>query len=419
VDPTGLSLSWESVTNAKSYSVYLGANRADLPLLGTVTEARLAVGAPLAQGRCYYWRVDTRTSSGVTIAGPLVRFTTAATPSGDPALLAWYGFDEATGETSQDLSGRGADAQLKQMIWEATGAPGLDGGSARSDGAGNVRFEVTAGARPLDQATLTGWFLIPQQEAPATLWALGSGAGSYVSLAPQPAGGGGPVIRIRAVSPSQPIETQARDPLPLDRWTHMAIVMDAEAEQVVVYEDGVVVLTARGLTRLASVLESATTVLLATSFTSNVCLRCSMDDVRLYGRALGADEIARTLLGHPDSPYEPEPRHWAQVHTSAPPVLRWEADGALAYNVYAGRDVNNLDLVGIDLMEPECRLAQKFADGQTLCWQVEAAVDGGFIRSPLWRFSVTSRSLEDNVENARPWWTDYTDSYDQIAPDYS
>jgi len=160
-------------------------------------------------------------------------------------------------------------------------------------------------------------------------------------------------------------------------------------------------------------------VVLATSFTSSICLRCGMDDVRLYARALSADEIARTMLSHPDSPYGPEPRHWAQVHTSTPPVLRWEADGALAYNVYAGTDANNLGLVGRDLTKAECRLAQKLADGQTLCWQVEAVVEGGFVRSPLWRFSVTGLSLADLVEDATPWWIDYTEYYGQIAPDIS
>lgn len=419
VDPDGLTLSWEPVADAKSYSVYFGDDPDELTPMSSVTEPRLVLATPLARGRGYCWRVDTRTTAGATVPSPVMRFTTVCASIGDPTLVAWYGFDEAAGSISHDLSGNGFDAQLTQMVWETTGAPGLDGGSVRSDGSGDVRFGIPKSARPLDELTLTGWFRIPQQAEPAALWALGDGTASYVSLVPQPAGGGGLVIRVRSIIAGLPIDTQAGDPLPLDHWTHLAVVIDAAADQVTVYEDGAVVLTAQGLMPLGGILESATTVLLGMSFTSNVRLECSMDDVRLYARALTADEVARTMLGCPNSPFAPLPRHNEQIHTSVPAVLRWEAENAVSYNVYAGAGVGDLALVGRDLLQPQCALAKKFTNGQVLCWQVEAAVEGGYVRSPLWQLSVTSRSLADIIKNTGSWWPDYMEYYRQIAPDIS
>ncbi len=145
-----------------------------------------------------------------------------------------------------------------------------------------------------------------------------------------------------------------------------------------------------------------------------------MDEVRLYARILDAGQIARTMLGHPDSPFEPAPRHWAQLHTSVPAVLRWQAtDAALAYNVYAGTDVNDPDLVAQDVTKPEWSLKQRPADGQTLYWQVEAVMAGGSVRGPLWQFSVTGLSLADVIKAATPWWADYAKYYRQVAPDLS
>ncbi|RPJ37151.1 MAG: hypothetical protein EHM35_06910, partial [Planctomycetaceae bacterium] len=420
VYPHDLVMQWPAVANAKSYSIHLGTDPDDLFLLSTAATLRLEVNRELAWGKCYYWRVDARTTRPTTIRGPLWRFTIAPPPPDDPDLLAWYAFDEAAGTVSVDLSGNRVSAVLEQMIWETTGAPGLEGGSVRSDGSGNVHFGITRPTPPLRQATLTGWFRIGRQEQWIPLWYLARGTDSYVSLVPQPANDGGLVIEVKGAGQSQPIRAQARDPLPVDHWTHLAVTMDAMGEQITVYEDGAAVLTARGLTGLTTVLETADFVSMGDSFTLYDRLRFSVDEVRFYARILDAEEIARTMRGHPDSPYEPNPPHRAQLHTSVPAVLRWKAtDAALTYNVYAGTDINNLDLVAWDLTKPEYPLQQKPADGQTLCWQVEAVVDGGFVRGPLWQFSVTGLSLADVIKGAKPWWADYGKYYHQVAPDLS
>lgn len=419
VKPGDLTLSWSPVAGAQSYSVYFGPDPDGLALLKSEAKPPLQLGQDLVPGKCYWWRVDTGAAGPVTVTGPLWRFTVAAPPAHDPDLLAWYGFDEAAGTASGDWSGHGLNAELDRMTWDTTGAPGLDGGCVCSDGTGGVFLDIPATAQPLGRTTLTGWFRIPPQDEPAALWCIGAGANSYVSLVRQPPNGC-LCVEVKGAGQSQPVTTQVKDALPIDHWTHLAVTMDGAAGQITVYEDGVVVLTASGLTRLKDVLASAGSLPLGASFTLDASLRCSMDEVRLYRRLLDAEEIARSMLGHPDSPYEPEPRHWAQVHTSTPAVLRWEAtSAALAYNVYAGADVNHLDLVGQNLTKPECPLKQALADGQTLCWRVEAAVEGGVVAGPLWQFCAAGLSLADVIKGATPWWADYAAYYHQVAPDFS
>ena len=72
-----------------------------------------------------------------------------------------------------------------------------------------------------------------------------------------------------------------------------------------------------------------------------------------------------------------------------------------------------------DLTTTEHLLKQAPTSGQTLYWQVEAVLKDGFVRGPVWQYSVTSRSLADAIAQATPWWADYTKYYRQTAPDIS
>lgn len=420
VDPNGLVLYWWTVLNAKSYDVYLGEAADSLVLQGSATQPQWAIKPTPARGKLYYWRTVARANGAILATGPLRRFTISPPLPTDAALVAWYAFDEGSGGISRNLSGNGPDAQVEQMTWGNAAASGLDGASVQSDGAGWAHFQIPATAQPPDRLMLAGWFRIRPQNESVALWSLGSGAGSYVSFVTHPADGGSPLIEVMGAGLSQPIRSQAKDPLPPDRWTHLAVLMDGQAQEAAVYEDGALVWTAKGLTGLANILRQAREVFLGASFVTDPCLRGGIDDVRLYTRLLDAQEITRTMFGHPDSPYEPGPRQWAQVHSSVPARLQWQgAATAIKYNLYAGVDSQSPSLVARDLTTTEYLLQPAPASGQTLYWQVEAVLANGFVRGPVWQYSVTSQSLADAIAQATPWWADYTKYYCQIAPDIS
>jgi peroxiredoxin len=335
--------------------------------------------------------------------------------------LAWYAFDEAAGAVSRDLSGHGSEARMTDMTWSTAGAPGFEGGSAISDGSGNVQFSIPRAALPFEALTLTGWFQVQQPDRSAALWSLGKGRDSCLSLVLDSAGRGGLMVDAVAKSRNEHVTSPATDPLRTEQWTHLAVTLDASNLEVVVYQDGAAVLTVTGVTCLADILAQATQVSLAATFAPGTALTGRVDDVRLYARVLDTGEIARTMLSHPDSPYEPEPRNWAQRHVSAPAILRWQGTkDAAGHDLYTGSQPANMRMVQHVLSQTEYTLAEPLADGQTLYWQVESLRADGVIRSPLWQFSVTRETLDDIiVDRGQDWWADYTKHYGQVAPDIS
>lgn len=419
VNPDGLVLRWWPASDAKLYDVYLGTAPDSLAVVGSAVPPEWAVTTPLTRGECYYWHVAARVGNEPPVDGPMRRFTVSPPSSTDISLLAWYAFDEGAGGTSRNLAGGGGAAQLEQMTWGGPAAPDLDGASIRSDGFGSGRFPIPVTVLSSDRLTLTGWFRVDRQNKPAAVWSLGSGRGSCVSLV-QPANGGAPFIEVQSPGQGQPLTSQMQDPFPVNQWTHLAVLLDGPAREMVVYEDGAVIWTAEGLTGLPSVLEGARDMLLGASFEPGVLLRGGMDEIRLYTRLLTAQEIAQTMLGHPDSPYEPSPRQWAQVHASVPATLRWQGSSAGAqYNLYTGVAPDRLDLAASGLTGTEYSLQQPPADGQTFYWRVEAVLANGLVPGPLWRFSVTDRSLGDLIAGTTLWWADFTKYYRQIVPDVS
>jgi thiol-disulfide isomerase/thioredoxin len=420
VDPQGLVLSWPAVSGARSYDVYLGTSSNDLVLQGNVSQTQYVPTAALAAGRCYYWQVYARATGMHVTPGPTWRFAAAAPQPKDAGLLAWYTFDEALGGVSRDLSGKGFDAQVEQMTWGAAGTPGVDGASVRSNGSGWAHFQIPTRPQSADSLTLAGWFFVREQEEPAAMWSLGNGQGSYASFVVQPPDRGGPIVETLGAAQSNPVRSQVKDPLPVDHWTHLAFVMDGPGRQITVYEDGAVVWTVKGLTDLTSVLQQAHEVFVGTSFVLDSCLKGGADEVRLYSRALDVAGVARAMSGHPEGPYEPSPRHWAQAHVSGSNALRWQpADSATAYNLYTGTSPDRLSLAAGGLTKTEHTLKQPPASGQTLYWRVEAARADGFVTGPLWQYSVTGSSLANLDEDDPAWWTDFGKYYRQIAPDVS
>ncbi len=419
VSPEDLVLSWSAVSGGRSYDVYIGTTPDGLVYQKNGMQPWWKPETVLARGRCYYWQVGVRTGGSAMVWGPVWRFSTLPPTPDDAGLLAWYAFDEGAGSSSRDLSGNGADARLERMIWTDAGTPAVDGASVHSDGSGWALFQIPTSGQPADCLSLTGWFHVHSQEEPAALWSLGSGQGSYVSFVVQSAGGG-PIVEVLSEGQSQSVTSQVKDPLPIDRWTHLAVAMDGPAQKITVYEDGAVVWTVKDVSGLTSILNQAGDVLLGASVTRDACLSGSTDDIRLYARALSDQEVVRTMWGHPDGPYEPGPRQWAQVHASVPAVLQWQGDDSTtAYNLYTGTSPDSLSLMASGLTSTQYTLAQKPSGGQTFYWRVEAVRDGGFVPSPLWQFSVTSQSLEEVVADASGWWIDYAEYYRQVVPDVS
>ncbi|MCF7803312.1 MAG: T9SS type A sorting domain-containing protein [Candidatus Marinimicrobia bacterium] len=89
-------LSWEEADGATSYDIYLGTSESPELLAEGITKTEYRISEILEGKTTYYWRVDSRNSSGIT-EGTVMSFTTGTY---HPTLQGYWAFDyEANGYT--------------------------------------------------------------------------------------------------------------------------------------------------------------------------------------------------------------------------------------------------------------------------------------------------------------------------------
>ncbi|MFJ9708903.1 beta-L-arabinofuranosidase domain-containing protein [Streptomyces sp. NPDC101234] len=215
-----------------------------------------------------------------------VYWLTGQPPSPPPEFAAWHRFDETSGSTASDATGNGRTATLAGgATWSTghlAGAVALDG----TDGHVALAEDLLAGASAY---SVTTWVNLAGQPAGwSRVFDFGTGVTANMFLTPLSdagtlryaitAGGAGAEQRIDA------------DPLPTDRWVHVALTYGAGT--AVLYVDG------RETGR-----NSAVTVeprhfgnhiranYIGRSQYADPYLKASVDDFRVYGRTLTPAEV--------------------------------------------------------------------------------------------------------------------------------
>ncbi|MHC5907923.1 glycoside hydrolase family 127 protein [Streptomyces sp. S6] len=204
-----------------------------------------------------------------------------------PEFAAWHRFDETSGTSAADATGHGRTATL---AGGANWTPGHTGGAVALDGVdGHVALadDLLAGASAY---TVAAWVRLTGRPAAWTrIFDFGTGVTANLFLTPRSdsgtlrfaitAGGAGAEQRIDA------------PPLATDRWTHVAVSHGAGT--AVLYVDGVEAGRNTAVTveprHFGSRIRAA---FLGRSQYADPYLKGALDDVRVYGRALDAGEVA-------------------------------------------------------------------------------------------------------------------------------
>jgi len=217
-----------------------------------------------------------------------VYWLTGQPPPPPPEFAAWHRFDETSGTAASDATGHGRTAQLVGgASWSTDGRPG---GAVALDGVdGHVALaeDLLAGASAY---SLAAWVRLDGRPgAWSRIFDIGTGVTANMFLTPLSgdgtlryaitAGGAGAEQRIDA------------DPLPTDRWVHVAVT----------YGDGTAVLYVDG----AEVGRNAAVTVEPRRFGNHIragyigrsqyadpYLKGTVDDFRVHGRALSAAEVA-------------------------------------------------------------------------------------------------------------------------------
>jgi len=280
-------LEWLAGTGASEYRVWLGTDPKQLNELGRTKETRWA--APkLAPNSTYYWRVDAVGPDGAVVAGRTARFHTTG-------MVGWWKLDETEGATAADASGLDhAGRVVGKPRWAPGG--GRIGGAMEFDGAETF---INCGRGPAlefrDAMTVAAWIKVREFNKP---WQAIVTQGDRTWRLQRDNETSKVMFAINGVKGAQadsqePARVASKRRLDDGQWHHVAALYDGQ--RLALYVDGL----------LEDSLPASGTI---AADDQPVMIGCNpaayarrfngwIDDVRLYGYALGEDEIKALARG--------------------------------------------------------------------------------------------------------------------------
>jgi len=393
-------LTWDTGLGNLFHTVYFGESFEEVQNAAAggmmMVEATYAPGT-LEPDTTYYWRVD-EFDGMQTLAGEVWNFTTVPEVAvTDPTLVGWWTLDEGVGGTAVDWSGHGDHGTL---IGDPQWVDGYHGGALDFDGDDHVD---TGNTTDLATWTVAAWVISP--------------------AAPSGGAASGPVHREKnyqidwnhanevfrgaaALCVEGTWHAASFGALEGNTWYHLAATFDGTA--LTSYKNGVLIVSNTAAAGTPDA-ETGTLLIARHSTSSGNYFTGTVDDVRVYDRALTEAEIAEAMRGNPLLAGAPEPNPGAVVDIRDVTALRWLAgDTAASHDVYFGTDRNAVATADKDAAEYQGNQpGSSFAlaglvelGGGDYYWridEVEAAetVQTGY----LWRFNVPDFLTVDDFED--------------------
>ena len=199
-------------------------------------------------------------------------------------LRAWWKMDDAAGSLADDTTGRPQDGSLTGGVWTS----GISGGALELDGASDqVLVGTSAALTGSGDFSLSAWVKIaPGSPAATVIQQRDPGAGGFLGQYMLNVHGDGTVnFLVYGTSVSQFDLTTAAT-VNDGEWHHLAAVRDGTSGAV--YVDGIEAANGSGA---IEALQSHSVAIGYDHGDSNKHFTGSIDDVRIYGRALSPQEI--------------------------------------------------------------------------------------------------------------------------------
>ncbi|MBL7186510.1 MAG: LamG domain-containing protein [Phycisphaerae bacterium] len=415
--PADVTLEWTAGFNAKLHTVYFGddfdtVNNAAGGVAQTTTSF---APSALELSKTYYWRVD-EFDPPFTHKGDVLSFTTLPdVPITDPALMGWWTFEEGTGAIAVDWSGHGNHGTL---IGDPQWVAGFDGGALEF---GGDNYVDTGYTENLATYTIACWVKSPQ--------------------APSGAAASGPLHREQnyqfnwnhadvvfrgaaAMNAGGVWQAASYMPLQANTWYYLAATYDGSAFKA--YRDGVLITTTpvsgapnaeSGSLKLGRHATAA-----ANFFTGTV------DEARVYNRALTAEEIQKAMKGDTSLAWSPNPGNGTLLAIGQASPLSWTAgDNAAQHDVYFGTDKDAMsnadasDATGTYRGRQSSTTFNSSSDvewgGGPYYWRVdESNTDGTISTGKIWTFAVTDYLLVEDFEDFNDYppdeiWNTWIDGF--------
>jgi Concanavalin A-like lectin/glucanases superfamily len=396
-------LEWTPGVTAAFHNVYLGTN----PRLGQSNLVAAYLETPsyrpsqeLTVGAKYYWRVDEVEADMMTVeTGNVWSFVVAQSEQvGDPTLVGWWTFEDVDSGVATDSSGAGHHGIL---LGNPRRVDGYSGRGVQFDGVDD--YIETGYAENLPRWTVCVWGNSP--------------------VAPAGGFGSGPVHReanyqlnwnhgnsqfrgAAGVRIGDSWHAASFGELFADTWYHLAATFDGTSLNA--YVDGVLI-TSNPEAQGVPFFEPGT-LTFGKHARGEYFFAGTIDDVRLYSRALVENEISDIVhVGQHLVAWDPGPAYGAAVDIREPILLSWSpADDAVMYDVYFGTDEDAVAVSDIGSpsfvvrqAETSLPLVEPLEFGTQYFWRVDAvAADGATIhQGPVWTFSVADYLIVDEFES--------------------
>jgi len=298
----------------------------------------------------------------------------------DPNLIGWWMFDEGSGTTAFDASGKGNEAQfVGNPQWVSEGRFGR---AVQFNGTTDYLAAPDSASLDIkgDKLTLAAW-------VKANAWATShfirkiadTGTGSIYMLRVQ-----ANTLRAIFTTSAGALTVLGATTVRAQEWVHVAFVYDGAEGRV--YLNGVV----DGRGNIAGDLIESNNELRIGRGEPAGYFNGTIDDVRVYNRALTDAEIK--ALDPPQlQAFKPEPADGDRAVVA--PLLRWTAgETGLLHNVYLGTspDLGTAELVAARTPVPMYYHTPGLQPGTTYYWRVdEIELDGTTIHAgTVWSFTT-------------------------------
>jgi len=264
---------------------------------------------------------------------------TSVARAADPDLVGWWRFDEGSGTTATDFSGKGNDGTLQGDTAWVTGQLGK---AVQFDGVDDfVEVPHAESLMAETEVTVMTWINTPRHLGPGgALWqGILSKANGPRSYSFYTESGGG--LHFSTTSGGAFVGTVSSGQVPLNEWVHVcAMVIGGEHQYYINGEDA-------GRSGSGIVLgeeDTANVVIGRTQEGAGRSFLGMIDDTRIYMRGLSQEEVQDAMAGSgvPQA-FGPDPANGA-LHADTWVTLSWKAgDFAVTHDVYMGENFDDVN----------------------------------------------------------------------------
>ena len=413
---TDAKLNWSAGLKGVTHDVYFGTDETAVAQ-GTAdtfkTNQAPVTYDPetLAKDTTYYWRVDEVEADLTTKhTGKVWSFKTLSDiPITDPDLLGWWRLDRGYGTTVLDWSGHGHNGTLMNgPQWVA----GYDGGALKFDGTNDYVDLGTPSELYLPQNyTYVAWFKVGRDingnSGPQYLLCIGSRSDLVFGVEDGVGTNGDLSLHYYDTAPGFHAVSVGQTVWSSDDW-HMVAGTKDSATGHKIYLDGQL----KNSDTNTNNDNYATTRMIsigARAWTGHQFFNGTIDDVRIYSKALTQEEIKQVMRIDPLLAWDPSPINGSTPDIDRAIPLSWKGgDKAAQHDVYLGTDkdaVENADTSTTGIYRGRQAVAsytpgEALVWGQTYYWRIdEHNTDATITTGRIWTFTVAYYLSPDDFES--------------------